>query len=365
MLTRTPWTVVGAGPAGIAAVGRLLDNGVNGHHIAWIDPYFSVGLLGRKWQSVSSNTTVKLFTDFLEASPAFGYSSCPQRQRYTLASLPPSETCQLKHIVDPLTWVSGHLKSQVQPLQDSVAQVQRSADGHDGWVVSTESGRVIHSPQVVLAIGSKPREAVPPSGCPAPPVIPLEQALQREALVTHCDAQDVVAVFGSSHSAIMIVRDLLELTPVKKVINFYRQPLLYAEYLPDGRIVRDSTGLKGKTAEWARLNLSRPSFHTASGRLERYVSDDNHLQTHLPKATKAIYAIGFDRQDFTVVGQGMENALSKYDPATGRIAKGLYGVGIAFPELGPDAVGTMELQVGLWKFMRYLTRITPQWIALP
>jgi hypothetical protein len=28
-----------------------------------------------------------------------------------------------------------------------------------------------------------------------------------------------------------------------------------AEYLPDGRIVNDSTGLKGRVAEWARTVL--------------------------------------------------------------------------------------------------------------
>ena len=31
------WTVIGAGPAGIAAVGRLLDHGIAPEEIAWVD----------------------------------------------------------------------------------------------------------------------------------------------------------------------------------------------------------------------------------------------------------------------------------------------------------------------------------------
>ena len=38
------WAVVGAGPAGIAAVGKLLDNAVNPASILWIDPQFKVGV---------------------------------------------------------------------------------------------------------------------------------------------------------------------------------------------------------------------------------------------------------------------------------------------------------------------------------
>jgi len=32
------WTVIGAGPAGIAAVGKLIDSGVKPLEIAWVDP---------------------------------------------------------------------------------------------------------------------------------------------------------------------------------------------------------------------------------------------------------------------------------------------------------------------------------------
>jgi cation diffusion facilitator CzcD-associated flavoprotein CzcO len=57
------WTVIGAGPAGIAAVGKLLDRGIADKDIAWIDPAFAAGDIGAKWRSVSSNTKVGTFLD--------------------------------------------------------------------------------------------------------------------------------------------------------------------------------------------------------------------------------------------------------------------------------------------------------------
>lgn len=52
------WAIVGAGPAGIAAIGKLLDYGITPADILWLDPAFKVGDLGQLWQNVSSNTIV-------------------------------------------------------------------------------------------------------------------------------------------------------------------------------------------------------------------------------------------------------------------------------------------------------------------
>ena len=47
-MTQYTWTVIGAGPAGIAAVGRLLDHGIAPEEIAWIEPEFTAGDIGGK-----------------------------------------------------------------------------------------------------------------------------------------------------------------------------------------------------------------------------------------------------------------------------------------------------------------------------
>ena len=71
------WTVIGAGPAGIAAVGKLLDLGVADKDIAWVDPSFAAGDLGAKWRSVSSNTKVATFLEYLHGAKAFRFSEAP------------------------------------------------------------------------------------------------------------------------------------------------------------------------------------------------------------------------------------------------------------------------------------------------
>ena len=340
------WAVVGAGPAGIAAVGQLIDLGVKGEDIAWIDPQFDVGLLGRKWRSVSSNTRVSLFIKFLEVVASFHYKDCPND--YHIHTLDPADTCQLAYIVEPLEWVTEELMKQVQPFKSTVARIEKSSQG---WLLKTSSEKIT-AKKAILATGSHARTMNHDSV----PTLPLEDALQIDELYKQVGPDDTVAVFGSSHSAIMIVRDLLA-RPVKKVMNFYRVPLVYAEYLPNGKIRFDSTGLKGRTAIWAKENID--GNHQPSN-LERYLSTPDNIEKYLPECDQAIYAIGFDRAPITVE----DVDVAKYNNKTGEIAQGLFGVGIAFPELGPDAVGNMEHQVGLWKFMDYLIRVMPGWGVL-
>jgi cation diffusion facilitator CzcD-associated flavoprotein CzcO len=58
--------VVGAGPAGTATVGCLLEKGYK--NIVWVDPHFEGGELQRFW-SIPSNTRAmffKMFANLLE-----------------------------------------------------------------------------------------------------------------------------------------------------------------------------------------------------------------------------------------------------------------------------------------------------------
>lgn len=346
------WAVVGAGPAGLAAVGALLDNGVAGRDIVWIDPHFDVGLLGRKWRSVSSNTPVSLFDKFLLASPAFGYARCPQS--FDLHAIPADDTCALQHIVEPLEWVTKQLRSQVDARMATVAAVKKC---DVGWALElANSEATVTAQRVVLAIGSRPREMTLERQEVA--VVPLDEALQVDVLKARCQPDDTVAVFGSSHSAIMIVRDLLQDPSVRAVVNFHRAPaLVFAERAPSGEFINDSTGLKGKTAAWARKHMiegSRPE------NLHVYPSTPAVISEKIGACTKAIFAIGFEREDLKI---DIECPLA-YNDQTSEIAPGLFGVGIAYPERRADAVGNVELQVGLWKFMTYITRVAPTvWLA--
>ena len=100
------WTVIGAGPAGIAAVGRLLDHGIADDKIAWIDPAFAAGDLGQRWRSVSSNTIAGTFLEYLNGSSAFRFSEAPP---LPLQEVDREETCALALVADPLLWVTKRL----------------------------------------------------------------------------------------------------------------------------------------------------------------------------------------------------------------------------------------------------------------
>ena len=108
------WTVIGAGPAGIAAVGRLLDHGIADDKIAWIDPAFAAGDLGQRWRSVSSNTIAGTFLEYLNGSSAFRFSEAPP---LPLQEVDREETCALALVADPLLWVTEQLCERVHTFQ--------------------------------------------------------------------------------------------------------------------------------------------------------------------------------------------------------------------------------------------------------
>jgi cation diffusion facilitator CzcD-associated flavoprotein CzcO len=337
------WAVIGAGPAGIAAVGKLIDNGVSPQSIAWIDPEFKVGDFGTKWRNVSSNTRVKLFMKFYQACEAFQFASAPKH--FDIHTADPEETCALSLASDPLQWITDTLKQSVQTFNEKALRLQLK---DRQWDITLET-TTIQAKNVILAIGAEPKSSL----FPETKEIPLEIALDVKKLVSVCHEQDVIAVFGSSHSAIIIVQSLLESCKVKKVINFYLEPLRYAVIFDDW-ILFDDTGLKGKTAAWARKHIDG----IQPDKLQRIISHQKNIQTTLPECTKAIYATGFKQRHIHV--EGLHTL--EYNNKNGIIAPGLFGLGIAFPEAKLDRYGTLEYRVGLWKFMEYLNHIMPVWL---
>ena len=336
------WAVIGAGPAGIAAVGKLLDHGITPKDILWCDLNFQVGDLGRLWHNVSSNTSVRLFLDFLNAPQSFNYSKAPID--FTLNHLSPNDTCTLKHMVEPLQWISNHLKETVHA---TVALIRNIHLSRRLWTLHSDT-HIYHAHNVILATGSVPTAL----NYPNIETIGLDVAVDQQRLSKAIKPQDTIAVFGSSHSAIIILHHLVSLG-VKKIINFYRSPCRYAVDMGDW-ILFDNTGLKGNAAEWAHAHIDG----TWPPNLVRYNSDESNRMRHLPECDKVIYATGFTRRNTIAIG---DDAHHDYNPHVGIIGPGLFGLGIAYPEQKIDENGIIELQVGLWKFMKYLNRVMPIW----
>lgn len=337
------WAIVGAGPAGIAAIGKLLDSGIHPAEILWVDPCFKVGDLGRFWHNVSSNTRVKFFHNFLDAATSFAYKKAPSD--FQLNHLPPEETCLLSHIVEPLQWITNELCKKVQTQHAMVHHLKLTKNT---WSLQTDTTTCL-AKNVILATGAEPQNL----HFPDIESVPLTIAIDKNKLKDSININQTYAVFGSSHSAIIIVEHLVDLG-VKKIINFYRSPCRYAIDMGDW-ILFDNTGLKGHTARWAKEHIDG----ILPNNLVRYYSNEENIARFLPECDKAIYAVGFSKRR-TINIEGCEE--EHYNPHVGIIAPGLFGFGIAYPERKADPFGSVELQVGLWKFMVYLNKVLPLWL---
>src|SRR6202012_3675939 len=163
------WTVIGAGPAGIAAVGKLLDSGIPDADIAWIDPSFAAGDLGAKWRSVSSNTKVGTFLEYLNGARSFRFSEAPPMP---LTETDPEETCALALVADPLRWITDRLRERVVTFETTATGLVLE---NRQWRIETEQ-QELTSTNVILAVGAAPKKL----NYPQLNEIPLEVALDPE-----------------------------------------------------------------------------------------------------------------------------------------------------------------------------------------
>ncbi|XP_024530561.1 uncharacterized protein LOC9645524 isoform X2 [Selaginella moellendorffii] len=387
--------VVGAGPAGLAAIANLLDAGI--HPILWVDPAFAAGRLAR-YQRVPSNTKVQLFVDFAMASPTLARlaatMSPPPLGEFE--SMDPQGTCLLKHtarMVSQLTrGIQQHLADKVDCYQGWVTRVHGSSK--PSWSVALgveaqdQEATVVDTDSVIFATGSHP---IPSHSSWAPhklyarpehakmvEELSLETALDPGALQSGVTPSDVVAVVGGSHSGVLCLKNLAELpNRPRKILHYYRQELKYAVYM-DGWILYDNTGLKGDAAVWAQQVLE-PGLvpRLDSHHLESPESEAEIYKATMPEVTKIIYAIGFQRnklpemvlEEFHGGGSKDHGERVKHSPQSGKLVlgdkpiPGLWGYGIAFPEETVDPLGNKEWAVGLWKFMRYMKKVIPENVA--
>jgi cation diffusion facilitator CzcD-associated flavoprotein CzcO len=334
------WSVVGAGPAGILAVGKLLDQGVDPKAIIWIDPDFSVGDLGKAWFNVPSNTRIALFYGYLASSPSFDYTF---PKEHTLNSMEPNDTCLLKHIVEPLRSITSTLRSKVQSKASKVSDI-RFVD--DVWQLNIDD-QLCLARNVVLATGSEPKTLNQYDL----ETISLDVALNPDKLIETLQKNESIAVFGASHSAVLVIKNLLERGC--EVVNIYKHPVRYAIPQKD-YILYDNTGLKGSAAEWAKAHLNG---QIVPGLTRCHLGSDQASES-FSHCKKAVYAIGFDQRSIS----SPDVNFNDYDPYTGIIAPRLFGLGVAFPEVVTSPFGHQEENVGLAKFVKYLDKVLPLWL---
>lgn len=318
------WVVVGAGPAGIAAVGQLIDANISLNKIAWIDPSFTVGDFGTAWRQVQSNTTIESFIKFYNAFKAFEFAHRPQT--FLIERAKPEGVCPLIIAAEPLRWITQTLRNKITSHCDKVLSLNLASIG---WKLYLASGQQITTKKVILALGARARTLPYPNLI----TIPFKSAMHSELLNQAVNADDTIAVFGSYQSARTVEENLAK-TKATNIIHFYRSERSFEQHI-------------------ASLPLS-PN-------IECYPITPLNLITHIPRCNKAIYAVGFCRREITISGLPDDFL---YDSQTGIIAPGIYGLGIAFPETIPYTMGRLTYNVSaIWPFVKYLKRIFPAWLS--
>ncbi|KAG9229935.1 hypothetical protein BJ875DRAFT_386255 [Amylocarpus encephaloides] len=377
--------VVGAGPAGIAVVGNLLEQ--RKEPILWIDDAFQGGRLNKYYREVPSNTKVKrfmMYADGVEPFKNVAEETARPNAYSQLQGLDQENTCHIAEVADLCIMLTEGLGKSKGVHKHSGNVSGASWSEKDGWSVKVE-GTEGQSPSpvpfksdlVVLCTGSTPSTG--PLPISSLQQIGLDQALKPSLLKTLIspDEKATVAVIGASHSAILVLRNLYNLassthSPLR-VKWFTRHPLRYAVE-KDGWILRDNTGLKGDVAVWAAGNLEEDKLPASD--VSKYLSkvstsrekEQEVYKEHLPECTHVVQAVGFHRNKIPVLEREGQDLKVKYNHETGAFAdkegkavKGLYAVGIAWPERVVDPEGNVEYAVGLWKFMSFLKRVVPKW----
>lgn len=241
------------------------------------------------------------------------------------------------------------------------------------------------TPRLVLCTGSSPTQVPLPVHGNGIKNLDLDVVLKPSDLASILprDSESTVAVVGASHSAILALLNLTELARTShrrlRIKWFTRHPLRYAEY-KDGWILRDNTGLKGRAADFARQHLEDNVIATseagkhitkidcAGGPAE----ETAQYQRHLPSCTHFTQAIGYARDplpEFSINKDPLpstdltwDSSFGGFTDPSGRTIPGLHGAGIAFPEQVVDPCGNVEHAVGFFKFMKFLRRVSPQWV---
>ncbi|MDF1795671.1 MAG: FAD/NAD(P)-binding protein [Coxiellaceae bacterium] len=316
------WTVIGAGPAGIVSVAELFDRGIDPQHIAWIDPAFKVGDLGTHWRYVSSNTPVESFTKVYNDFESFEYQ--PEDKKYFIDQLEANKRCPLMVAAQPLQDFTENFRKKITSYTDLVIKLSRV---DDAWQVTMASGKGIKTKKVIMALGAEARELPFPSL----EVIPLTTAANPGLISKAVNKDDVVAVFGAYQSARTVEENLAK-TDAKTIYHFYRSK-------------REFNG------------------HVGSLELEERVvpveATADNLLKYVPLCNKVIYAVGFQRRHVSI--EGLPEDYS-YDYDTGRIAPGIYGLGLAFPEIMLHSHGRPEYKISAVRpFAKHLKEMFPIW----
>ncbi|KAK4103151.1 hypothetical protein N658DRAFT_467687 [Parathielavia hyrcaniae] len=427
--------VIGAGPAGIAVVGKLLEAIPRGS-IVWIDRSFEGGSVGQYFRELPSYSPAGDYVEYARALRTFRAISAEAKQPDAVTKLRQLEreaTCSLNDVADMLQLMTdGLIKlARIEPVIGSVSRAVRDPITKQ-WTVSLDTPEVgfdsavtFTAPMVVYCTGTRPKEGTLPRLFYR---LTVDTALSpsRLRLLLPQDEYQRVAVIGSGHTAVLVLRNLFRLAVIShrnlRIRWFtrsetfeYAEPDLY--YDPDedlvagrkggavqwagdgpGRVINDHSGLAGEAARFARTQLEGeklkgsdagqfierillPAMDKEMIGWAREAKEHEFMMQggHLERVDYVVHCIGWERALLPEVRPGLRpwtghigkpkklifnNLTGSFFPSGGKRNEvvGLYGAGSAFPESVPTAKGWREPAVGIWKFMKFINKMVPKWV---
>ncbi len=318
--------IVGCGATGLLLLYNLQKAGISPKQVIVIDPHFLGGDLAEKWCSVTSNTR---WEQLLQAVPYPG--QMPEKWLALKAEIP----CSLRHYINYLREVTKPFLSNCEIHSTYAIHAENETNQ---WQIKLKTQQILQADVLLLATGSEPKHLDLPY-----PVISLPIALNEEKLAEVVFPDNHVLVFGTAHSATLIVRNLLNCKA--KVTNFYATPKPFY-FDRDG----DYDGLKQEAAEIADKILKKELPVTLVS-----VQDMGGIIRHTKSVDAVVYAIGFEPRN--VLG------LKEYDAVTGQIqgVPNAWGFGIAYPNKAPDGI---HYDVSIPAFQAHIEKQMPNILSL-
>lgn len=364
------YTVIGAGPAGIIAVVRILEALLNttpnvmtakklAKNISWIDPEFKVGAFGQEWRHVPGNTTASkyraVYQDMLSILNAYGIRA-PDLSAFALYSEETEYPSLLETAAEPLRWMTAALQPLVTPIRGQASEILGAIND---FQIHLASGETLHAKKCILALGGRAKNLLLPD-VDKGKIIPLEIALDRDVLKSFVVKQpemihSTVLVQGSSHSAALAVWNLLACgMTVKQIMN---KPYRYHSMRKNSNgilcSVNENTGLKGAVAQFTRALEAKTIYP------HQWSYDILSLDKPMDYSPYdyIISAIGLEPIDSLFI-QGVNSSRIHYDHHTTRTEiPGIFAIGVGYPLAAEDG----SKNVGISKFWPDIGKVISKW----
>jgi hypothetical protein len=323
--------ILGFGIAGQLLLLELLQRGITHSSIIVIDENFLGGALAIKYGAVLSNTPWWKTKKALSKYPTEWSVEAIKEGDLNYSE---NQCMPVRDIAKLCLQTALKAGERVEKITATVNSVQKS----ENWILNHTFGSVSVK-KLFFTHGATEKQLNLDF-----PAIPLSIAFDKNQLQNYVSAEkDKVAVFGTSHSGTICLKNLHELSV--KTVGIYdtATPFLFARDNEYDGIKEGSESIGDSIVKGEYTNLF----------LVKY-SDSISVYKELKTVTKAVYCVGFKPS------QNIGSINFQYDPKTAKLVSydDAYGYGIAFPGT-TEYKGKVYADVSVLSFQEQIEKTLP------